>query len=74
MITARMAGVTPINKEGGGPDVVSDGGVAGVQNDDPRLPSTSGLSTRSSASVNSKCKFKNVKTLLITFSVLIIGR
>lgn len=56
MITAGLVGVT--NKEGGGPDVVSDGGVAGVQNDDPRLPSTSGLSTRSSASVNSKCKFK----------------
>lgn len=57
MIT-RMVGVTAINKEDGGPDVVSDGGVAGVKNDDPRLPSTAGLSTRSSASVTSKYKKK----------------
>lgn len=55
MIT--IAVVSQINNDGDGTDVVSvvsDGGVAGVQNDDPRLPPPSGHSTWKSASVVSK--------------------
>lgn len=39
--------------------VVLDGGVAGVQNDDPRLSSPSGYSTRRFASVTGKLHFKS---------------
>lgn len=47
-----------INKGGDGTDavscVLSDGGVAGVQNDDPRLSPPAGHSTRRSATAASK--------------------
>lgn len=42
--------------------MVSDGGVAGVQNDDPRLSPPSGRSTRRFASVTGRFHFKSPLT------------